>query len=74
MKSLLPSLQAGAPSQTRRLKPATLARRCVGSLVVLAGIAIVAGDLLALLHDGDIGAVASATTALPTQHQLPTAR
>lgn len=75
MKSLLSqSPEAGAPSKTRRLKPATLARRCVGSLIVLAGLAIVTGDLLALLNCGDMDAVPSATTPSPTLHQAQTVR
>lgn len=75
MKSFLPqSPEAGAPSKTRRLKPATLARRCVGSLIVLAGLAIVTGDLLAMLNGGDIATLPAATTPSPALYQAPTAR
>lgn len=41
------------PRARRRLKAATVARRCVGSLILLAGAAIVTGDLVALLRGGD---------------------
>ena len=71
---LPPSSGACAPSKTQRLKPATLVRRCVGSLIVLAGLAIVTSDLLALSNGGDIAALPSATTPSPALHQAPTAR
>ena len=54
MMSLLPSSSAprtpaSTPGRTpRRLKPSTVARRCVGSLIVLAGAVVVTGDLVAL--------------------------
>lgn len=71
MKSFFPqSFEAGAPSKTRRLKPGMLARRCVGSLIVLAGAAIVTGDLLAALSNGDTAATPPSTAP----HQAPTAR
>lgn len=71
MKSFFPqSFEAGAPGKTRRLKPGMLARRCVGSLIVLAGAVIVTGDLLAALSNGDT----AATPPSPTPHQAPTAR
>lgn len=67
MKSILsPSTQATAPSKTRRLKPATLLRRCVGSLIVLAGLAIVTSDVLALFN----GAIAAGPAATPPSAAL----
>ncbi|GAB2828937.1 hypothetical protein GCM10027276_34830 [Comamonas piscis] len=75
MKSYLPqSSEAVAPIKMRRLKPATLARRCVGSLIVMAGLAIVTTDLLALLNGVDMTAGPAATTPSAALHQAPTAR
>lgn len=74
MKSILsPSSQATAPSKTRRLKPATLLRRCVGSLIVLAGLAIVTSDVLALLN-GAITAGPVATPPSAALHLAPASR
>ncbi len=74
MKSILsPSSQATAPSKTRRLKPATLLRRCVGSLIVLAGLAIVTSDVLALLN-GAITAGPAATPPSAALHLAPASR
>ncbi|QMV71348.1 hypothetical protein HS961_11905 [Comamonas piscis] len=75
MKSFLhQSAEAVALSKTRRLKPAILARRCVGSLIVIAGLAIVTTDLLALLNGGDIIAGPAATTPSAALHQTSTGR
>ena len=71
---LPPSPQACDRSKTRRLKPAALARRCVGSLIVLAGLAIVTTDLLAFLNGGDITAGPAATPPSAALHQATTAR
>lgn len=74
MKSILsPSSQATAPSKTRRLKPATLLRRCVGSLIVLAGLVIVTSDVLALLN-GAITAGPAATPPSAALHLAPASR
>ncbi len=74
MKSILsPSSQATSRSKTRRLKPATLLRRCVGSLIVLAGLAIVTSDVLALLN-GAIAAGPAATPASAALHLAPASR
>lgn len=75
MKSYLPqSSEAVAPIKMRRLKPATLARRCVGSLIVVAGLAIVTTDLLALLNGGDMTTLPAATTLAPAPQLVPTGR
>lgn len=71
---LPPSPQACDRSKTRRLKPAALARRCVGSFIVLAGLAIISSDLLARLNHAEIDAVATATTPTLAQHPAPTSR
>jgi len=75
MKSILsPSSQATAPSKRRGLKPATLLRRCVGSLIVLAGLAIVTSDVLALLNGGAITAGPAATSPSAALQLAPTSR
>lgn len=60
---------SSGPRAPRRLKPATVARRCVGSLILLAGAAIVTGDLVALLRGGDRPAEAP-----PIHSPIPAAR
>lgn len=72
MMSFLPS--SSAPRTLRRLKPATVARRCVGSLILLAGAVIVTGDLVALWRGAGASAAPSAATAAPATGLVPTAR
>lgn len=75
MKSILsPSSQATSRSKTRRLKPATLLRRCVGSLIVLAGLAIVTSDVLALLNGGANTAGPAATPPSAALQLAPASR
>jgi len=82
MMSLLPSSSAPrtpahTPARTpRRLKPATVARRCVGSLILLAGAVILTGDLVALWRGaGTDAAPAPAAAAMaPASGLVPTAR
>ncbi|PIF35724.1 hypothetical protein CLV01_5555 [Delftia sp. 60] len=72
MMSLLPS--SSAPSTLRRLKPATVARRCVGSLIVLAGAVIVTGDLVALWRGAGTDAAPAAAAIAPASGLVPMAR
>ena len=72
MKSFLPP--SPYPRTMRRLKPATVARRCVGSLILLAGTVIVTTDLVAMLRGGDAVAESSAVAKAPIDRLLPAAR
>ena len=76
MMSLLPSSSApSTPGRTpRRLKPATVARRCVGSLILLAGAVIVTGDLVALWRGAGTDAAPAAAAIAPASGLVPTAR
>ncbi len=80
MMSLLPSSSAPrtpahTPGRTsRRLKPATVARRCVGSLILLAGAVIVTGDLVALWRGAGTDAAPAAAAIAPASGLVPTAR
>ncbi|WP_313237122.1 hypothetical protein [Delftia acidovorans] len=72
MMSLLPS--SSAPRTLRRLKPAAVARRCVGSLIVLAGAVIVTGDLVALWRGAGTDAAPAAAAIAPASGLAPTTR
>jgi hypothetical protein len=72
MMSLLPS--SSAPRTLRRLKPATVARRCVGSLILLAGAVILTGDLVALWRGAGTDAAPAAAVMAPASGLVPTAR
>ncbi|GEM_PF-509718 len=80
MMSLLPSSSAPStpgrtPARTpRRLKPATVARRCVGSLILLAGAVILTGDLVALWRGAGTDAAPAAAVMAPASGLVPTAR
>ena len=75
MMSLLPSSAPRTPASTpRRLKPATVARRCVGSLILLAGAVIVTADLVALWRGAGTDAAPAAAAIAPASGLVPTAR
>ena len=80
MMSLLPSSSAPrtpahTPGRTpRRLKPATVARRCVGSLILLAGAVILTGDLVALWRGAGTDAAPAAAAMAPASGLVPTTR
>lgn len=59
---------AAQPSASRRLRPATIARRCVGSLILLAGASILTLDMIALASAAqDAPAASSAARSLSPQ-------
>lgn len=72
MMSFLPP--SSAPRTLRRLKPATVARRCVGSLILLAGATIVTTDLVALWRGAGTDAAPAAAAIAPASGLVPTAR
>lgn len=72
MMSFLPP--SSASRTPRRLKPATVARRCVGSLILLAGATIVTTDLVALWRGAGTDAAPAAAAIAPASGLVPTAR